>query len=227
MTSPVPARLLVVAKAPVAGQAKTRLGAEIGMGSAADVAAAALVDTLRACLAAVGPERCHLALAGDLGDAVRADELARLVSGWTVFPQRGVGFAERLVNAHLDVANGDGVVVQVGMDTPQLTPDLLLDVASAADDHHAVLGPADDGGWWVLALHDGAAAGALADVAMSTPSTYADTRRALERAGLDVGTTTSLRDVDTVADADLVAELAPGSEFARAWRLVRDGRVVC
>lgn len=221
MTAPVPARMLVVAKAPVAGQVKTRLGAEIGMATAAELAAAALVDTLRACLAAVGPGSCHLALAGDLTDAVRADELAGLLTEWTVFPQRGTDFAERLVNAHLDVPSASGVVVQVGMDTPQLTPELLLSVAATADDHDAVLGPADDGGWWVLALHDGAPARVLAGVPMSTPTTYDDTRRALELAGVDVGTTTSLRDVDTVADAELVADLAPGSEFARAWGELR------
>ena len=220
MTSPT-ARMLVVAKAPVAGQVKTRLGAEIGMDAAAEIAAAALVDTLRACVAAVGPDGCHLALDGDLADAVRADELAGLVTGWTVFPQRGDGFAERLVNAHLDVPSASGVVVQVGMDTPQLTPELLLEVAATADAHDAVLGPADDGGWWVLALHDGAPARALAGVPMSTPTTYDDTRRALEQAGADVGTTTGLRDVDTVADAERVAELAPESEFARVWGELR------
>ena len=53
---------------------------------------------------------------------------------------------------------------------------------------------------------------------MSTPTTGADTRAALEAAGLAVGTTTELTDVDTVADADAVAALAPHGRFAAAWR---------
>ena len=69
-------RVLVVAKAPVPGQVKTRLGIEIGMTEAAEIAAASLLDTLAACRDAVGPDACHLALAGDLADAVRRDELA-------------------------------------------------------------------------------------------------------------------------------------------------------
>ena len=49
-----PPRLLVVAKAPVPGEAKTRLGQVVGAEVAADLAAASLLDTLRACTRAVG-----------------------------------------------------------------------------------------------------------------------------------------------------------------------------
>ena len=214
------ARLLVVAKAPVAGRVKTRLGADIGMEVAAEIAAAALVDSLVACRDAVGAASCTLALDGVLADAVRGDELTRLLQGWTVRPQRGSGFAERLVQAHLSVPSGPGPVVQIGMDTPQVTPGLLLDAAEAAADHDASLGPAEDGGWWVLALHEARHAHLLGAVEMSTPTTHADTRAALENAGLRVATTATLRDVDTVDDADLVAASAPGSAFARAWGAV-------
>lgn len=212
--------MLVVAKAPVAGRVKTRLGADIGMDEAAAIAAAALVDTLVACRDAVGPRHCTLALDGDLAGAVRGDELTRLVAGWTVNPQHGDGFAERLVHAHLGVPAGPGPVVQIGMDTPQVTPGLLLDAAAAATGHDAVLGPAEDGGWWVLALHEAGHARLLGAVEMSTGTTHDDTRRALESGGLSVGSTTALRDVDTVADADAVAATAPGSRFARAWTSV-------
>src|SRR6478735_5149925 len=118
-------RVLVVAKAPVAGRVKTRLGAEIGMAAAADIAAAALLDTLTTCTAAFGPDACLLSLSGDFADAIRGDELARAADGWSVARQRGSTFAERLANSHLDVPAG-GPVVQVGMDTPQLTPALLV-----------------------------------------------------------------------------------------------------
>ena len=51
------AHLLVVAKAPVAGRVKTRLGAEIGMDAAAQVAASSLLDSVLACTAAAGAGR--------------------------------------------------------------------------------------------------------------------------------------------------------------------------
>lgn len=204
--------LLLTAKAPVAGLAKTRLGAIIGPDAAADLAAAALLDTIEAC--AISFASCHLALAGDLDRAERSDEIAAALAGWQVFEQQGDTFGARLAHAHTHVG---GPVVQVGMDTPQLTPVLLAEVVAALGRHDAVLGPAADGGWWVLALRDPAAARALGSVEMSTPRTHDDTHRALVGAGLTVGATATLRDVDTVADADLVAAAAPGSHFARAW----------
>lgn len=213
-------RVLVVAKAPVVGRAKTRLGAAVGMATAAELAAAALLDTVAACTEAVGPGSCLLALSGDLADAVRGDELARALDGWSVARQRGSDLSARLANAHGDVGAG-GPVVQIGMDTPQVTPDLLHAAGGLLADHDAVLGPADDGGWWVLGLRDPAAGSALHGVPMSTPTTYADTRDALAAAGVGVAVTESLRDVDTAADAEVVAAAAPGGEFARVWREVR------
>lgn len=208
------AHALVVAKAPQPGRVKTRLGADIGMDHAAAVAAASLLDTLAACTDAVGAERCHLSLAGDLALAVRSQELRAALEGWSVHPQVGDDFAARLADAHARVP---GPVVQVGMDTPHVTPALLRDAVAGLADHDAVLGPAEDGGWWVLALREPAAAAALIGVPMSTPTTYVDTRAALVAAGLDVGVTATLRDVDEVADAEAVAGLVPGSRFAAAW----------
>jgi hypothetical protein len=214
------ARVLVVAKSPVAGRVKTRLGAEIGMVEAAEVAAAALLDTMAACREGFGPAGCVLALAGDLADGARGREVARAAEGWAVVQQRGRTFAERLVNAHADVPGG-GPVVQVGMDTPQLTAGHLHDAAARLDRHDVVLGRADDGGWWLLGLRKPHSARALHDVPMSTSTTYDATRRALTGLGLDVIDTATLRDVDTAADAEVVAGQAGTGEFARAWVAAR------
>lgn len=213
-------RLLVVAKAPVPGLVKTRLGADVGDLAAAEVAAASLLDTIAACSDAVGPARCHLSLAGDLVDALHGDRVERMLAGWTVTPQVGDGFAARLAHAHAAVP---GPVVQVGMDTPQVTADLLLEVAGMLEAHDGVLGPAEDGGWWVLGLRDPSCAAVLAAVEMSTPTTYDDTRAALVAAGVTPAAAGVLRDVDTVADADAVAEAAPETHFAHAWRTVAAG----
>ena len=210
--------LLVVAKAPVPGRVKTRLGAEVGMAAAAALAAASLADTLAACTATYGAQRCCLALDGSLDEAVEGEVLLSLLEGWEVFPQHGEGLAARLVNAHADAADRTGgAVVQVGMDTPQITPSLLVSVADQLTTSDAVLGPADDGGWWVLGSRDPRGVAVIRGVPMSTTTTGADTRRALESAGLSVATASTLRDVDTVTDAAHVAELAPAGRFARAW----------
>lgn len=211
-------RALVMAKAPVPGRVKTRLGAVIGMEAAADLAAAALLDTLEVCRAVFG-SRCHLALEGDLDLAFRGSQIDRALEGWDVFAQRGSSLGARLAAAHGDLAEAaPGAIVQVGMDTPQLTPALLRRTAAVLDyGADAVLGPAEDGGWWVLGLGDGRRASALADVAMSRPDTHDATAEALARGGAALGSVARLRDVDTVADAHAVAGAAPGTRFGRTW----------
>jgi uncharacterized protein len=217
-------RVLVVAKAPVPGRVKTRLGATLGMEQAARLAAAALLDTVAAATEAVGAARCVLALDGDLGSGPHGAALTAAVAGWTVVPQRGDGLGERLVAAHADA--GPGPVVQVGMDTPQVTAGLLREVAAGLDECEAVLGPAVDGGWWVLGLRDPQAARALAEVPMSTADTGQATLTALRSAGLGVGAARMLRDVDVAEDAQAVAQEVPDSAFARAWAEISEVRQV-
>ena len=202
-----------MAKAPVPGLAKTRLAAVVGDEAAADLAAAGLLDTISACREATAD--CTIALTGVLGDALRAEEIRAALAGWTILWQRGEAFAERLANAHLDA--GPGPLLQIGTDTPQVTAAQLRAVADVLADHDTVLGPADDGGWWVLGRHDAAQAEALRDVPTSTPTTGDDTRAALVAHGLSVGLVETLRDVDTVDDTRVVAAAAPGTRFARAW----------
>lgn len=221
--APTPApHALVVAKAPVAGLAKTRLGALVGDVPAARLAAAALLDTLDACEGAVGAGRLHVAMTGDPGAAERGGELRERLAAYDVFEQCEGGFDVRLAHAHRTVAERapGAAVVQVGMDTPQLTPALLSDVAAGLADADAVLGPAADGGWWVLGLRDPGAAGALVGVPMSTARTGELTRAALHASGLRVGTAPELRDVDEVADARAVAATTPRTRFAREWQQV-------
>lgn len=211
-------RVLVMAKAPVPGVSKTRLAATVGDQAAADVAAAALLDTISVATATVGAGSCVLALAGDLDDGARTDDLRAALTGWTIFDQRGDGFDERLTYAHLDA--GDGALLQVGMDTPQITTALLHAAATALSTHDSVLGAAEDGGWWVLGRHDASTAEALRGVAMSTSTTYDDTLAALGARGLSVAPTAVLRDVDEQADADAVTLAAPETLFAEAWSAI-------
>ncbi len=214
-----PAVALIMAKSPVAGKVKTRLGLEVGMGRAADLAAAALLDTVGACAAAYGVGRCHLALDGLLAHGRAASELLDATAEWTFHPQRGADFAQRLVNAHEAAAEASGApVVQVGMDTPHLKPRTLIE-AGARLNHRddAVLGPAYDGGWWLLGAGGPHLLNHLRKVPMSTGETGALTRGALTRAGAHVTEVEMLRDVDEVMDAESVAATAPGIRFARAF----------
>lgn len=210
-TGPV---LLVVAKAPVPGLAKTRLGRVVGPDAAADVAAAALLDTLDAVQAAraVTGWPVVVAMTGDVDAAARADDVRRALDGVIVVPQRGDDFGERLAHAHADAGVHGRGTVQIGMDTPQVAPDDLVAAGTAVVDGRQVLGPADDGGWWLLGLPDPTRAEALRDVPMSRDDTGTRTQEALG----EVRLLRSLCDVDEWPEARTVAGDLPGSRFADA-----------
>jgi glycosyltransferase A (GT-A) superfamily protein (DUF2064 family) len=203
--------LLVVAKEPVPGKVKTRLCPPATPTQAATIAAAALADTITA--ASLMPaERRTLLVDGTIVPP----------AGWSVVPQRGGPLGERLAAGFADAEYADTTSLLIGMDTPQVTA-AVLDVIAApltADDSlDAVLGPAEDGGWWCLALRSARHATALRDVPMSQPDTAAMTLAALRSAGATVAIGPTLRDVDTAADAWAVAETCdPASRFARAVR---------
>lgn len=218
--------LLVVAKAPVPGLAKTRLTPPATPRQAATIAAASLLDTLAAVRST--PRAVPVvAMTGDLDEACSADELRAALARTTVIEQRGDGFGDRLANAHADTADRyPGLpIVQIGMDTPQVTPELLAGTAALLADGDIVLGPAEDGGWWALGLRDPHRAAVLRDVPMSRGDTAARTLAALARRGTDAVITETLSDVDTIDDAFQVAQAIPDSRFAAALNGVAAGVV--
>ena len=210
----LPVTLLVVAKAPEPGRAKTRLAATVGDRVAAEIAAAALLDTLDAVAAAPVAARV-VALTGNLDAAAGAADIRRRLESFTVIGQRGDDFADRLANAHADAADGHPVL-QIGMDTPQVTDELLASCARRLLQAQAVLGPACDGGWWVLGLQTPATAECLRSVPMSQPDTGELTLKALRDNGIDVTPVELLTDFDIVDDVAAVREACdPASRFAR------------
>ena len=213
---PVECAMLVMAKAPVAGQAKTRLTSTYSPEVAAELAAAALLDTLDAVRCTPASARI-VALTGDLSRSNRGEVIASALSQFTIIDQRGDEFAMRLVEAHRDAAAIAGCpVLQIGMDTPQVTPELLAEAAATlvAPDVDAVLGMATDGGWWALGVSGPDTASVLADVSMSRSDTGARTLDALRNSGCRVSELMTLTDVDTSDDVWRVAEtLAVDSHF--------------
>ncbi|MGA9346417.1 MAG: DUF2064 domain-containing protein [Nocardioidaceae bacterium] len=214
-------RVLVMAKAPVPGLAKTRLAVTLGEVTAAELAAAALLDTLDAVEAVTESDHRLLAFTGDLADATAGAQLAARLDSWHRVEQRGAGLAERLVNAHRDAAAlwGDHVVVQIGTDTPQVSGADLARLAEVAhgNSQACALGPAADGGWWGLATGRPGLADSLAHVPMSRADTGHLTAQALRRGGATVTLLHELTDVDTVADAHAVTQQFPQLAFSRLF----------
>lgn len=202
-------QLLLLAKQPAPGLVKTRLCPPFTPVQAAELAAAAITDTL-AVLAGCPAARRVLVRTGQLFAP----------AGWDTIDQRGDGLGERLHNAYRDTARRGTATLLVGMDTPQLSPAVVARTIEKLAHADAVLGPAEDGGWWGLAVRDPTLAAVLPGIPMSTGTTGIRTAAALRRAGARVAIAEPLRDVDTAEDAWAVADLAPSGRFAaavRAW----------
>ncbi len=203
--------LIVIAKEPFPGEVKTRLQSRFSPQQAALLAEAALADTLAAVAAAPATHRL-LVLDGRPGPWVPP--------GFRVAHQAPGGLDTRLEHAFEQAfamagpAGPADPVLLIGMDTPQVTPELL---SSDWGDADAVLGLADDGGWWAAGLRR-RTPGAFIGVPMSTDHTGADQLARFRELGLNVRLLPPLRDVDTPADADAVAAGAPATRFARMHR---------
>jgi hypothetical protein len=210
-------QVIVIAKAPEPGRVKTRLTPPFSPRQAADLARAALADTLAAA-AGTAAARHVIALDGPPGSWLPASV--------PVLAQRGAGLDERIAAA-LDDAYRElaAPVLLIGMDTPQVTAPLLeaalLPLANGTAD--AVIGPAADGGFWLLGLRRPDPS-LILGVPMSTAATGATQVARLAWAGLRIHWMPLLRDVDTAADAYAAAAAAPRSRFAAALAVMAGPR---
>ena len=209
------AQIVVIAKEPYPGRVKTRLTPPFTPVQAAELASASLSDTLAA-VARTTVARRVLALEGAPG--------RWLPRGFDVIGQRGHGLDERIAWALTDARVTLPLpVVLIGMDTPQVTPELLAAAAGPLVDRtaDATFGLAEDGGFWLLGLRE-VDPGLILGVPMSQPDTGPRQLARLRQAGLRVTMLPELTDVDTVREAERVAAVTPGSRFAACMARLRD-----
>ena len=201
----------MLAKEPVPGRVKTRLTPPCDPVEAAAIAEAALADTLQAAMSS-GADRVIVALDGAPGPWCP--------SGAVLVDQGAGDLPTRLATAWQATR---GPALQIGMDTPHLGSPALDDamgrlVPSATD---AVLGLAEDGGWWAIGLrrpHPEAFAG----IGTSRPDTGARQLARLTNLRLRTELLPVERDVDTWEDALAVASVCPHGAFAAAVRTVAE-----
>ncbi|MEJ7875422.1 MAG: TIGR04282 family arsenosugar biosynthesis glycosyltransferase [Solirubrobacterales bacterium] len=195
--------LLVIAKEPVPGRSKTRLTPPLTPEQAAALAEAALADTLET-VAQVKARRRILVLDGSPGDWLPA--------GFDVVPQADGGLDSRLAAAFSATR---GPALLIGMDTPQITVDLLESAIGLLGEgsNDAVLGPAEDGGWWAIGLVE-PSPDIFEGLPMSTEETCAAQIARLDSLGLGWAELPTLRDFDLIEDARAVASENPDLRFS-------------
>lgn len=193
-------KIVVMAKAPLPGLAKTRLIPALGAEGAARLAALMLHHALKAATdAAIGPvELC--ATPDTPHPTLRA---AAATANASLMPQGPGDLGQRLAAAALRAWLEHDAVLLMGTDAPALDAALLRQAAAALASHDAVLVPAADGGYALLGLRRLPPARAMPlfeGIAWSTSSVLAQTRTALTRAGLRSAELATVHDVDEPDD---------------------------
>ena len=187
--------LLVVAKQPVPGQTKTRLSPPLSMDEAAEIYECFLRDTLDLMRVVPDVKKFIVHLSED-GQGY----FNRLAPDMGLMKQRGMSLGERLDNLLSDVL-ADGAVKAVVMDSdsPTLPPSYLIQAFDLLDTADVVLGPTDDGGYYLIGLKEPRPQ-LLRQVQMSTSNVLADTLKIASDTGVKVALLPAWYDVDTVED---------------------------
>lgn len=192
--------VLVMAKAPRPGAVKTRLHPLLGPDGCARLQAVLLRHTVATALATGS----RVVVAFDPPDA--RTEIRALIEGLgaiELIPQCGEHLGERMSAAAEDVLEGGGRLVVIGTDAPTLSVGLLERALTALDSgSSAVIGPALDGGYYLLGLNWPAPDAFAIDPALwSGERVAAATMARLRRLPGRVAQLPTLRDLDTPEDA--------------------------
>lgn len=191
------ARILIFAKAPVPGYAKTRLIPVLGTQGAADLQARLLGRTVAAAVdSLLAP--VELWMCGEIG--LDYFDAFRLTLDNRLFVQRGQDLGARMAHAIDQALPQAAFAVLIGTDCPALD-NVYLERACAAlaAGHDVVLGPAEDGGYVLIGVRC-AEPRLFEDITWGTSAVLAQTRARIRWLGLNCLELPVLWDVDQPDD---------------------------
>lgn len=193
-------RIIIFAKAPQAGRAKTRLIPALGGEGAARLAQRMLQATLAtAQAAALGP--LQLCLSPPPGDPAWAE--FDWPAGVELRDQGEGDLGQRMARAVEEGVQLGLPVLLIGTDCPQLTSELLCQAAEALSRHDSVMFPASDGGYVLLGLRHSLPR-VFAEIVWSSASVASSTRERLAELGLSLFEGPVLDDIDCPEDLSKV-----------------------
>jgi rSAM/selenodomain-associated transferase 1 len=186
--------LIIFVKAPRPGFVKTRLAATIGV-KAASEAYCQMFEELRRELGSLR----NVQLRFSPSDA--ASEIPHWRGpGWTMSPQGEGDLGARLTTAFADAfAAGAQRIAVIGSDCPYLTVNDIEQAWASLSDYDVVLGPARDGGYWLVALRQ-LHREIFREIPWGTGDVLEHTLERARAAHLRVHLLRKLSDIDTAAD---------------------------
>ncbi len=194
--------VLLFAKAPRLGRVKTRLAAEVG-----EEAALQLYREIGARVAASVAARHALTVWHDPPDA--QEDMREWLGAHRYLPQDGGDLGERLSRAFTrHFAEGEGPVIVIGADAPGVSGATVAEAERRLRDHDAVIGPAADGGYYLLGLR-APSPSVFEGIPWSTDQVFSVTVARCRACHLRLEVLPVLRDLDTAADLEALGIRRP------------------
>jgi rSAM/selenodomain-associated transferase 1 len=196
--------ILVFAKYPETGRCKTRLAASVGAETALKIYRALLEHTLQV----VRSLPCTRILFVDPPE--RVAEASSWASGMDLYlPQAPGDLGGRLSEAmETRLSEGARKIIFLGSDCPQISKDSVLSSFTALDEYDVVLGPTEDGGYYLLGLKSSHPF-LFQDIPWSSERVLEKTLNILKRESLSYILLETFSDVDTLQDFHRVSHLEP------------------
>jgi hypothetical protein len=190
--------LAVFVKEPRAGAVKSRLAAALGAEAAAEVYRAIAGEVMRR-TAPRGDEYDRVVVFDPPSAGATIGEWLGLTAA-ALLPQPTGDIGARMERAFDELfRRGARRVALVGTDVPALSYEDVRDALESLDEHDVALGPATDGGYYLIALK-GPAPELFREIRWSSGEVLAGTLERAARRGLSVRVLRTLGDVDTVED---------------------------
>ena len=207
-----PDRLIIFSRYPLPGKAKTRLIPALGSLEAARLQRRMTERTINAARE-FARTRSDMDIEVRYTDATAVKMRNWLGGGFRLAAQRGRDLGQRMAGAMNDgFAQGYRRVVIIGTDCPSLSAGDLQDAFDALDSCETVIGPAADGGYWLIGTRG--ATNLFEGIQWSTSTVLADTLALAKQQGLSVKLLTEKTDIDTAEDLhNLPTELCPNGPW--------------
>jgi len=208
-----PALILLFVKAPRRGRVKSRLAASLGKDSALEAYRSFVLDMVDS-LDRAG-HRTTICVAPPEGLA----EVAAWLGTWRSYEaQVGRDLGARMEHAFSSAFRSCSMrAVLIGSDVPDLPAKILTEAIDELDHHDAVLGPAADGGYYLIGFRQETFRPEIFQgIRWSTPAVFEETMEILGRMEARVHILPQWQDVDTIDDLRALYERTRETEFERS-----------
>lgn len=185
--------LLIFVKNPERGYVKTRLAQTVGEEKAYQIYLKLLIHTVKVAEQVDSEKQIWYSSFIDETDGLGGPDFDKKL-------QKGNDLGERMKNAFKNgFENGFEKILIIGSDCPEIKPQIIEDAFTGLDQNDVVIGPSEDGGYYLLGLRE-LIPGIFNEISWSTERVFSETINVLKKAEKHVTLLPTLNDIDTAED---------------------------